>query len=190
MDTLAAAGDPMTEDQDLERCRLAYSRAGYAVARHTQGERVPNLSMDLPAAPPVPDEGHTPRNWEVAMGSRARHRTELEILARWTGLVSESRACLGDREPPGGWGAAREPIAALARRITRNLDENDAYLEWLRQRAIGLIDLPEIWAAVEAVAKALLAKGQVGYREASDIVAGVQRARRRWPGLSSFFNPR
>ena len=179
----------MSEDQ-LERRCLAYRLAGDAVARYTQGRRVPDLSLERPAAEAAP-EGGALRGWQVDLGGRTRYQTELEILARWTGLVGESRACLNDREPPGGWGAAREPIAALGRRVTRSLDENDAYLEWLRRRAIGLIDLPEIWAAVEALAEALLAKGEVGRREASDIIAGAHRARRRRTGFAGIFrNPR
>ncbi len=180
----------MTEEQDLERRRLAYRRAGYAVARHTQGRRVPDLSLESPAAPAAP-AGSDSRWWQVDLGSRARYQTELEVLARWAGLLGESRACLGDREPPGGWGPARDPLAVLGQRVTRDLEENDAYLEWLRRRALGLIDLPDIWAAVEAVADALLTEGKVGSREVSEIVAGVHRARRHRSGFAGFFrNPR
>jgi len=179
----------MSEDQ-LERRRLAYRLAGDAVARYTQGRRVPDLSLERPETEAVPTGGAL-RGWQVDLGGRGRQQTELEILARWVGLVSESRACLNDREPPGGWGAAREPIAALGRRVTRGLDENDAYLEWLRRRAIGLIDLPEIWAGVEAVAEALLTKGVIRSREASENVAGVHRAHRRRTGFADIFrNPR
>lgn len=181
----------MSEDPDLERRRIAYRRAGEAVARHTQGRRVPDLTLEPAPTAPVNPDGGASRGRQVDLGSRTRHQTELEILARWAGLVSESRACLGDREPPGGWGPAREPMAALGRRVTRSLDENDAYLEWLRRRALGLIDLPEIWAAVEAVAGTLLAEGRVGSREVSDIVAGAHRARRRPSGFAGIFrNPR
>ena len=180
----------MTEDREFERERLAYHRAGYGVALYTQGRRVPMLSLTEQAEPPVPDEGHTPRTWEVAMGSRARHEVELEILARWTALVSESRECFDGREPPGGWGPAAEALSVLGRRVTRDPEENEAYLVWIRRRAQGLIGIPEIWAAVQAVAQALLEKENLSPRETSDIVTAVYRARRRRGGIAGFFNPR
>lgn len=179
----------MTEDQ-TERRRLAYRRAGDAVARYTQGRRVPNLSLEPAAVAGAPIDGD-PRRWQVDLGGRGRQQTEMEILARWVGLVSESRACFNDQEPPGGWGPTLEALAALGRRVTRNPEENDAYLEWLRRRAQGLIGIPEIWEAVEALAEALLAKGAVSSRAASEIVAGVQRIRRRRTGFADIFrNPR
>jgi hypothetical protein len=180
----------MTDEQKLERRRLAYRRAGHAVARCTQGGPVPDLSLEPPGQSATAT-GDLPRGWEIDLGSRARHRTELEMIARWTGLAAESRACFGDREPPDGWGPAREPIAALGRRVTRSLDENDAYLEWLRRRALGLLDIAPIWAAIEAVATALLEKEEVSSGEAVEIVAAVQRTGRRRVGLAGIFrNPR
>jgi hypothetical protein len=181
----------MTEEPDLDRKRLAYRQAGYAVALYSQGRRVPALSLERSLQSPVAAEEDAPgRRWPVDMGSVARHRLELEILAMWAGFLSESRACLGDREPPGGWGPAREPMADLGRRVTRSLDENDAYLEWMRRRALGLIDLPEVWAAVEALAGAVLAQGAVGAGEASAIVAGLHRSRRRSGIFGMFRDPR
>ena len=180
----------MTEDRELERQRLAYHRAGYGLALYTQGRQIPVLSLTEQAEPPVPDEGHTPRGWEVAMGSRARHEVELEILARWTALVSESRGCLDDREPPAGWGPAAEALSVLGGRVTRDPEENKAYLEWMRRRALGLIGIPEIWAAVQAVARALLEGGTLSSRETSGIIAGVLRAKRGRAGIAGFFNPR
>lgn len=180
----------MTEDRELERQRLAYHRAGYGVALYTQGRRIPVLSLTEQAEPPLPDEGRIPRGWEVAMGSRARHEVELEILARWTALASESRGCFDDREPSGGWGPAGEALSALGGRVTRDPDENEAYLEWMRRRALGLIGIPEIWAAVQAVARALLEREALSSRETSDTISGVLRARRRRAGIAGFFNPR
>jgi hypothetical protein len=180
----------MSEDQDLERRRLAYRRAGEAVARYTQGRRLPDLALEPPAAEAARAVG-APRGWQVDLGSRGRQRTELEILARWTGLLGESRACFADREPPEGWDPARGALADLGLRVTRGPEENDAYLEWMRRRARGLIDMPEIWAAVEAVAEALLTKGAICSREASEIIARVNRAHRQRIGFAGIFrNPR
>lgn len=179
----------MTDDRGPERCRSAYHRAGYAVALYTQGRQLPVLSLTAPAEPPVPDDQHLPRSWAVAMGSRARSKVELEIIARWTALVSEARACFGDREPPGGWGPAGDALAVLGRRVTRDPAENEAYLEWLRRRALGLVDIPEIWASIEGLAEALLARGALSSRDASDLIAGVLRSRRRRSGIAGFFYP-
>jgi hypothetical protein len=179
----------MNEEQDLERRRTAYRQSGLAVARYTQGRTVPDLSLDRPETPVAPERSI--RAWEVDLGSRTRHQVELEIIAQWAGPVAESRACFEDREPPQGWGAAGELLAALGRRVTRTADENDAYLEWLRRRALGLIEIPQIWAAIETLAAALLSRGTIPSAEASEIVAGVQRVARRRVGLAGFFrNPR
>ncbi|MFH1330088.1 MAG: hypothetical protein ABIJ48_05500 [Actinomycetota bacterium] len=174
----------MTEDQDLERRRLAYRRAGLAVAHYTQGRPLSALSLRRPPGPGDEGPGH---GRPVDLGSGARHRLELEVLAHWASLLCEARACLDDQEPAGGWGAAREPIADLGRRVTRSEEENEAYLEWLRRRALGLIDLPGTWPAVEAVAGALLAEGEIGGREATDLIAGVQRTRRHRSGIGDWF---
>lgn len=172
----------MTPEQDRERTRLAYRRAGLAVAHHAQGRPPRALSL-RPAA--EDDEGG--RRWPVDLGSGARHRLELEILAQWAGLLSEARACWDGGAPPDGWGRALEPLADLGRRITRSDGENEAYLEWLQRRAGGLLDLPGTWPAVEAVAEALLEKGSLPGAEVTALIGGAQRSRRRNRGLSGFF---
>jgi len=172
----------MSDQQDQSRC-LAYRLAGVAVAHHAQGQVLPALDLRRPA---LDDDSGRP--WPVDLGSGARHRLELQILAQWAGLMSEARACHEGREPAGGWGAAREPLTALGHRVTRSDEENEAYLEWLRRRALGLLDLPSTWPAVEAVAGALLAEGKVEGREATALIAGEQRARRRRSGIGGFFH--
>jgi hypothetical protein len=172
----------MSEDHDHQRRRLAYRRAAYAVARQAQGHRPHHISLDRPG--PEADEGG--RAWPVDLGSAARHRLEMEILARWAGLTGEARACLDDRPPEGGWAEALEPIAALGRRVTRGAEENDAYLEWLRRRSLGLLDLPGMWPAVEAVAEALLESGTLGAKEAGALISGTQRSTRRRTGIAGF----
>ena len=179
----------MTDEQDFERRRLAYRQAGLAVALYTQGQPLPHLVLDRPKTPAAVESGA--RGWEIDLGSRARHRVELQIIALWAGPVAEARACFEDREPPQGWEAVREPMAALGRRVTRSPEENDAYLEWLRRRAVGLIDIPQVWSAIDALANALLEKGSLSPDEASDLVAAVQRVSRRRVGLAGLFrNPR
>lgn len=168
--------------QDVRR--QAYARAGEAVARHTQGRPLGNLALDAPL-PPVGRGPADTRAWQVDLGSRVRHQAELEILARWAGLLAESRACLDGRPPPEGWGPALEPLEALGRRVTRSDDENDAYLEWLRRRAWALVDLPEIWAAIEAVAEPLAAAGRLEAGKVDDLIAGTYRARRHRTGFLS-----
>jgi hypothetical protein len=173
----------MTDDRDRERRRLAYRQAGSAVARHAQGRVLGALTLQQP----VGDEDDSGRRWPVDLGSGARHRLELAILAQWAGLMSEARACFDGREPAGGWGAAREPITGLGRRITRSDEENEAYLEWLRRRADGLLDLPGTWPAVETLAEALLEEGHLAGPEADALISGVERSRRRRSGISDWF---
>jgi hypothetical protein len=173
----------MTDDRESERRRLAYRQAGSAVARHAQGRALGALTLQRPAA----EEDDSGRRWQVDLGSGARHRVELEILAQWAGLMSEARACFDGREPAGGWGPAREPITGLGRRVTRSDEENEAYLEWLRRRADGLLDLPGTWPAVEALAEDLLDRGRVAGPEADALISGVERSRRRRSGISAWF---
>jgi hypothetical protein len=156
----------MSEDQDLERRRVAYRRAGYAVTRSTQGR--PLRAVTLEAADPGRRAGA--RNWPVDLGSHQRHDLEMEILARWSGLNAEARGCFSGQEPPGGWGDLRAPLAEMGRQVTRSEDENDGYLEWLRRRAAGLLELPGEWEAIEAVAEALLERGRVGESEVSALI--------------------
>lgn len=172
----------MSSEEDRERTRLAYRKAGLAVAHHAQGRTPRSLSLQ-----PAADDEAGGRPWPVDLGSAARHRLELEILARWVGLLSEARACWDGGSPPEGWGRALEPLADLGRRVTRSDAENEAYLEWLRRRAGGLLELPGTWPAVEALAEALLEKGSLGGTEAAALIAGIQRSRRRTRGLGGFF---
>lgn len=171
----------MPSEQDRERTRLAYRRAGLAVAHHAQGRAPRALSLQ----PAADDAGG--RHWPVDLGSAARHRLELEILAQWAGLLSEARACWDGGTPPDGWGPALEPLADLGRRVTRSDGENDAYLEWLRHRAGGLLDLPGTWPAIEALAEALLEKGSLGGAEVAALITGIQRSRRPNRGLGGYF---
>ncbi len=173
----------MTENREPERRRLAYRLAGTAVARHAQGRALRALTLQRAAV----EDDDSGRRWPVDLGSRARHRLELQILAQWAGLMSEARACFEGREPDGGWGAVREPLTDLGRQVTRSDEENEAYLEWLRRRAMGLLDLPGTWTAIDSLAEALLAKGSVAGEEAMALITGVQQAQRRRSGFSSWF---
>jgi len=172
----------MTQEQHRP---TAYRKAGYAVACYAQGRPVPALSPDRPGA----EEDEPGRAWPVDLGSGARHRLELEILARWVAVLAEERAAqeAGATPPPGG--RTREVLDALGRRITRSPEENEAYLEWLRRRAQGLLDLPGMWAAMEKAAETLLTSGAMSSREATALIAGVQQERRRRSGIGGWLRP-
>ena len=174
----------MSQDQDLERRRAAYRRAGYAVARYTQGRPLHRVNLEGPGPSGELGAARHP----VDLGGGARHDLEMEILAQWAGLQSEARACFEDRQPPGGWGSALDPLADLGRPVTRSDEENEAYLEWLRCRAAGLLDLPGIWPAVDALAGRLLQTGRIGEKEAAGLIAGARPPRQRPRGLAGFFH--
>ena len=174
----------MEADRELERRGRAFRRAGYAVARLNQGRPLRLITLNDPEPA---DEGPGERV-TVDLGGGARHRLEMELLARWAGLLSEGRACRGEVAPPGGWSAAAAPLAPMGRRVTRSEDENEAYLEWLRRRALGLLDPPGMWAGVEAVGEALLKDGTVDERQVGALVAGAQPPRRRPRWLQGFYH--
>jgi hypothetical protein len=177
----------MTGENDLERRRLAYRRAGYAVARYTQGHSAPAISAEGSPEAPWADPRLPLHRGPVDLGSRARHHLELQVLAQWAALLSESRACLGDGEPPGGWGGALDGVSALGRLVTRSDEENQAYLGWLRRRAMGLIDLPDVWAAIEALAEQALSAGPIGPRQAAAIIGAAEEPARRRSGVLEWF---
>jgi hypothetical protein len=167
----------MTQETGPARHRLAYRRAGCAVARHIQGTRPEALSLEGQAPAGTPRRG-----WQVDLGGGARHRIELDLLALWVGLLAEARSAGEAGGPPDGWGPALEPLAEAARRVTRTEGENAAYLEWLRQRALGLLDLPGIWPAIETVAEALAEKGRLEGRDVAGLIALAPRPRRGFAG--------
>lgn len=166
--------------------RRAYARAGEAVVRHTQGRPLPTLTLE-PAPPPTGRGGPDSPYRQVDLGSRARHQVEREMLAQWAGLLAESRACCEGQPPAEGWGPVREHLADLGRRITRSDAENDAYLEWLRLRALALIEIPEIWAAIEAVAAALAAEGRLDAGRTEEVITATYRSRRKRTGVLDLF---
>ncbi|MBM3696658.1 MAG: hypothetical protein FJW79_12135 [Actinobacteria bacterium] len=168
----------MSGETDIERRSRAYRKAGHAVAHHVQGRRPSRLALD----PPTEAESESSR--PVDLGGGARHRLELEILALWVGLEAEARAA-AQAGAPAGPTPGPDHLAALGRRVTRSEQENEAYLEWLRRRALGLLDLPGIWPAVEKVAEALLADGSLSAADLTALVSGAQRSHRR-PGLSGW----
>ncbi len=51
-----------------------------------------------------------------------------------------------------------------------NPDEAGAYCTWLYHRAVGIVRNPFVWAAIEALAAALLARERLGSREARRII--------------------
>ena len=137
-------------DQELERRGLAYPTAGVR-------RRPP-----CPGAPPVRLSDLDGPN---------RSTTTPAAAGRWTSAAEPPSPRAGDPGPmgrpderrrgpatragsrPAAGVRRREPIAAMGRRVTRSDDENEAYLEWLRRRALGLLDLPGTWTAVEAWAR-------------------------------------
>jgi len=151
---------------------LAYHEAGHAVVRcllRLPFKRVTIIPTDenlgQVAGVTLP-EGYKP---ESDRGPKTRDRTEREIMARLAGMVAEGLLAESEVNAPGAW-KDRQNAVDLAEFVTTSAEEAEAYTEWLLCRTRNLLSLPWNWAAVQAVAQALLAERELGARRVRSIV--------------------
>jgi hypothetical protein len=93
---------------------------------------------------------------------RVRDLAERLIIVRLAGAVAEARA---GGEPPGD----DEDVRAAYDLVTKfcgSDEEAEKYLEWLRARAVNLLNAEENWLAVDSLAAELLERRELSGREA------------------------
>jgi hypothetical protein len=72
-------------------------------------------------------------------------------------------------------------LAALniAVAVSGSPDEGAAYFWWLRQRALNLVQVPEVWSSIEALSSELLVKGSLPGKAAEQVLDERHRLRKR-----------
>lgn len=139
----------------------AYHEAGHAVAARALGLPVPDLSM-------IPDEDTVGTcSYAVWVEADEDGRREDTAAVSLAGALAEEIAV----------GEFNEEIAeddllhaiGLADEVTEAPDERDAWLDRAQDRAEEV--LRRDWAAVEALAEALLARRLLSAAEAEEIIA-------------------
>ena len=174
----------MTPDETFEHRRIAYRQAGYAVAAAMQARSFGALSI-APMERAV-TQAFEPRKpgrepMHVDLQSKARHRIELEVVALWAGLLSETNACFEGETPPEGWGPGYQRILELGDRVTSSPEENRAFAGWLRCRAATLLTLGDVQGMVEETAARVLNQGVLSSQEVRAILGrqGKEARQRR-----------
>lgn len=169
------------EDQKLRK-KIAYHEAGHAVAAYLLCVRFNHVSI-------VPEGGrgghlaHSrsvlhEEDWCSCPDSRSRHRTEREIMVHLAGTVVDE--ILDNQDMYNGANADLVWAQKLSENAAEALSQEvtDAYMKWLWLRVGAYLQLPWNWAAVEAIADALVEHGQLGYRRARDVIRqAVESAR-------------
>jgi hypothetical protein len=67
----------------------------------------------------------------------------------------------------------------IAVAVSGSPDEGAAYFWWLRHRALNLVQQPEVWSAIEALARELLVRGSLP-GEAAEQVLDERHRLRKW----------
>jgi hypothetical protein len=180
------------------------SRALKAVAYHEAGHAVAHVMLDVPVrlATIVP-EGSTlgqvegrpmPRYitaWMDAGGPyyeevplRVRDRLEREVMCIEAGGIAQAKAT---RTHEGTAVTMAHPefgtvvvdsdlrrIIDIVGRLSVGDGDRVPYSQWLHARTALLLDRPEVWASVEAVATALLERSQLSGRDVRQVATEAQ----------------
>ena len=161
----------------------AYHEAGHAMMAYIKNMAIRRVSI-------IPNEeegslGHCLHgSWPKLLGSEEgcfdfiddqKHRDKRETLAMmmYGGLVAEKH--FTGRYNWIGAGADRSRAAdLLASSLSGDLKEWGAYINWIMEHTRVHLNFPRNWAGVEALATALLQKGQLNGRQAKTVIkAGV-----------------
>lgn len=136
------------------RTRTALHEAGHVVASVALGRKVRSATI-VPEGDRLGSvrTSRLRRLDPAATDRRMRMTIEREVMILLAGSVAEQLAGAG---PHGGRRDRRDALA-LVGFLSGSASEEEAYVRWLRERTRTLLRIH--WAAVQAVAKALLAKG-------------------------------
>ena len=165
---------------DAQRLRrTAYHEAGHAVAAILLEVKIKRVSI-------VPDPDgltlgsvHHPRfgsnmHPDIDVGLKARDTMEKQIIICFAGALTEKRI-----KGRGNWIGARhhhQVAAALSTYINSDNSTLEKHLAWLWARTESMQRQPHFWAAVEAVAAALLERKELSGDEAHAIAQAAIKA--------------
>lgn len=153
--------------------RTAYHEAGHAVARYVLHGRLRYVTIV-----PDPDEGSlghctgaslpSAMKVDVEHSSRYDRILEREITILLVGQAAEWRFT-GRHNRSGSENDLHRAIDC-ALYLVGSDEELDAYVNLMEVRAKGFVAQPDHWAAIEALAAALLQEERIGYRRARQII--------------------
>ncbi len=168
--------EPKLRLRDVPRIRqVAYHEAGHAVAGY-------ELHVPFHYVTIVPDaergsEGHVrfvgvgkdlDQARYLMTESQLRRRIEPDIICALAGEAAESRLT-GRRDLLSATSDYRSAVES-AIEMSGSAVEAGAYCTWLYYRAVGIVRNPFVWAAIEALAAALMDRKRIGSREARRII--------------------
>ena len=164
------------------RERTAYHEAGHAVVGFALRRRVLSVSI-APAGDGSRGRcNYAPTNRKHLQskgeaGPQTRRTVERLIMCTLGGVLAEQLATGVENTISKDWPKAKD----LAKRVTANEREADAYVAWLRLRTEALLSQPAARAMVDAVAHALLKDGpQLSGAQARRIAMGGDATAIRW----------
>jgi hypothetical protein len=186
--------DPLEESTNMmgtmDRWELAettaYHEAGHAVAMYLLGRRFSKISIlpdeDSEGRVTLPDSYWEPFGPDSIYAGATKDRILTEVMIGLAGQVAVYN--LTARQDYARMGSVDDLWGAdlLARWVCSSHGETDAYLDRLRIRTRNLLLRRAHWAAVEALAKALLEQEEMGYRKASEIISDAIKGQSRNEG--------
>lgn len=166
----------MVRKRSKQREDAAYHEAGHAVMCWSQKRAFRSVSIVGEGDSDGTTSCRPPGNWfqpEVRMDARTRRRVEQEIEVAWGGTLAQG---IHDGLRPDTlafpFGGDFESIVWFAGCVvgSEEIEQIEDYAERLRLRAYDTLRQPDIWRAVEALAKALLERGMLNWREARQVM--------------------
>ena len=178
-----ATGEP--ERKRLPRLQhVAYHEAGHAVADYVQHRRFTEISIipqkvqsgcrvqtcagyvTTTGQPPFPPDA------DMKPGGRTRRWIEREAICFFAGPIAEGIASGHQPERSAHSYDTCRPLDLVRLFLTRDLEEADAYLNWLWIRAQRLVR--SHWSEIETLAAELLKHRRIGGRQAREMVRRAQ----------------
>lgn len=153
--------------------KTAYHEAGHAVVAYCLRRRFAEVSI----IPADDTRGHVGRPGNAIEGldpymdaesARTRNRIEAEIMVYFAGGVAE---WIFSGRHGKGTGRDDDAVITFAEHVVSSHDELEAYISWLWIKTRNLLSEDYCWAAVQALAKALLEQKEIGHRQARKIIS-------------------
>jgi len=157
---------------------IAYHEAGHVVVGHMLGLQLLDTDLETDGEG---GRGHThfahPGSWfqprRGSLSARDNDLIERVLTTFMAGLAAESR--LGHADPDGsGYDldqSMREWVSYIADTTDERRSAQDAFVD----RAASIIERPQVWSAIEAVASSLLRQGRLDGSAAAQIVVDALR---------------
>ena len=157
---------------------IAYHEAGHVVVGHLLGLQL--LDTDL-WTDSEGGRGHThfahPGSWfqplRGTLSAREHDLIERVLTTFMAGLAAESR--FGHEDPDGSGYDVDQSMREWVSFIADTTEERSAALDRFLDRAATMVERPQVWGAIEAVASSLLQRRQLEGSAAAQIVVDALR---------------